>query len=234
MPQAVVEEYAVGGIAAGDHHIEIEVSIDIAEGYRGALQFGAEGEWSGSELAESFIDPDLAGGCVGGDTGIEITVAVDVAESDIGTVITGQQCLTGGAEVTETIVDPHDVTVGRGASGEGLACDPRIEIAVAIDVSQCHCCRMAIGQCLTATGEVSTSVVEQDVIASRCGGEVAIEIAVSIEIAQGEIGSRGQRDAEHLEDSRLAIEIEAVDGSISIVIDLVVADLRCLGSESDQ
>jgi hypothetical protein len=145
-----------------------------------------------SSLNTPLVDPHAVGlaGHVG-DPCIEIAIAIEVTESD--TVAIG--VAEGLAAVEEVachsslitaLVDPH--AVGQPA----VVCDPSIEIAIAIKVTEGDIFASGVSKGLTTVCEVDrsssliTPLVDPHTVGFVLVRDPSIEITIAIEITEGD------------------------------------------------
>ncbi len=85
-----------------------------------------------------------------------------------------------------SLVDPHAVWLAA------PVCNPSIEIAIAIEVTEGDIEAIGVAECLRAVGEVAQSIVDLHAVglAAVCG-DPFIEIAIAIKVTEGDIVAIG-------------------------------------------
>jgi hypothetical protein len=197
---------AVGlGAGIGDEGIEIAIAIEVAEDDILAILaeeferltivgIGAEI----SALIAALVDPHAVFVVAGvGDPGIEIAIAIEVPEGDMSTIGVTESLATvgigaGSAALKTALVDPYLVgfLVAVG--------DPCIEITIAIDVFEGDTAAIGAAESLTVVGivagsaELNAPLVDPHAVGlTDAVGDEGIEVAISIEITEGNTEAGG-------------------------------------------
>ena len=118
-----------------------------------------------------------------GHEGVEIAVTVEVSQLHGGTVgIPQRLCLGEGAGRGRAVIFPHAVGLSVGVCHEG------VEVAVAVNVSQCDLLTVGGSQRLTTVDEGAGAVVEIDevgLVAAICHEGVQVTIAIDVSQRHG-------------------------------------------------
>ena len=99
--------------------------------------------------------------------------------------------LTAVCEVAEPVIDPH--AVGLADVGQGVVvCNPCIEIAISIEVTEGDIEAIGVAEGLAAVCEAAQSIVDPHAIGLVVFvGDPCIEIAITIEVTEGDTGAIG-------------------------------------------